>query len=44
MPVSSALRALRNLELPWPPEAAEDDDLANDPDFPVVAWAMGQKA
>ena len=36
--------AQRNLELPWPPEAVEEDDLTNDPDLPVVAWAMGQKA
>jgi hypothetical protein len=34
--------ALRNLEQPWPPEA-RDDDLTNDPDFPLVAWAMGRK-
>jgi SAM-dependent methyltransferase len=35
--------ALRNLEVPWPPEAAPEDDLTNDPAFPLVAWAMGQK-
>jgi SAM-dependent methyltransferase len=35
--------ALRNLETPWPPKARGDDDLTNDPDFPLVAWAMGQK-
>ena len=35
--------ALRNLETPWPPEYREDDDLTNDPDCPVVAWAMGRK-
>ncbi|WP_309667030.1 methyltransferase domain-containing protein [Tabrizicola sp.] len=35
--------ALRNLETPWPPEATTADDLTNDPDFPVVAWAIGQK-
>ena len=35
--------ALRNLETPWPPEHHPDDDLTNDPDFPIVAWAMGQK-
>ena len=34
--------ALRNLETPWPPEY-RDDDLTNDPDFPVVSWAMAQK-
>lgn len=32
----------RNLEQPWPPEA-NGDDLTNDPNFPLVAWAMGQK-
>jgi SAM-dependent methyltransferase len=35
--------ALRNLEQPWPPEADPDDDLTNDPDFPLVAWAMGRR-
>jgi SAM-dependent methyltransferase len=35
--------ALRNLETPWPPEHRPDDDLTDDPDFPIVAWAMGQK-
>ncbi len=35
--------ALRNLEQPWPPEARPEDDLTNDPEFPLVAWAMGQK-
>lgn len=35
--------ALRNLETPWPPEATDEDDLTNDPAFPLVAWAMGQK-
>ena len=35
--------ALRNLETPWPPKYREDDDLTNDPEFPLVAWAMGQK-
>lgn len=35
--------AQRNLEQPWPPQFAEDD-LTNDQDFPLVAWAMGQKA
>lgn len=34
--------AARNLEMPWPPEY-RDDDLTNDPDFPIVAWAMAQK-
>ncbi|VDC31851.1 class I SAM-dependent methyltransferase [Pseudogemmobacter humi] len=36
--------ALRNLEHPWPPGALPGDDLKNDPEFPLVAWAMGQKA
>ncbi|WP_225027127.1 class I SAM-dependent methyltransferase [Xinfangfangia pollutisoli] len=36
--------AARNLELPWPPEARPEDDLTNDPDFPLVAWAMGCRA
>jgi SAM-dependent methyltransferase len=35
--------ALRNMETPWPPEYRADDDLTNDPDFPVVSWAMAQK-
>jgi SAM-dependent methyltransferase len=35
--------ALRNLERPWPPESVPEDDLTNDPDFPLVAWAMGQR-
>ena len=35
--------ALRNLEQPWPPEARPEDDLTNDPEFPLVAWAMGRK-
>jgi SAM-dependent methyltransferase len=35
--------ALRNLETPWPPELRPDDDLTDDPEFPIVAWAMGQK-
>lgn len=34
--------AARNLETPWPPEF-RDDDLTNDPDFPIAAWAMGQR-
>lgn len=36
--------AARNLEQPWPPEARPEDDMTNDPDFPIVAWAMGCKA
>ena len=36
--------ALRNLEQPWPPEYDEArDDLTNDPDFPLVTWALAQK-
>ncbi len=35
--------ALRNMEAEWPPEATGDDDLTNDPEFPLVAWAMGRK-
>jgi SAM-dependent methyltransferase len=35
--------ALRNLETPWPPEMRDGDDLTNDPEFPLVAWAMGQR-
>lgn len=36
--------ALRNLERDWPPEAGPEDDLTNDPEFPLVAWAMGRRA
>ena len=35
--------ARRNLETPWPPEHLEDDDLTDDPAFPIVAWAMAQR-
>lgn len=36
--------ALRNFETPWPPGYdAETDDLENDPDFPICAWALAQK-
>ena len=35
--------AARNLETPWPPEYRAGDDLANDPEFPIIAWAMAQK-
>lgn len=36
--------AQRNLETDWPPQYdAEQDDLTNDPDFPVCAWALAQK-
>lgn len=36
--------ALRNLETPWPPDHVEGDDLSDDPAFPIVAWAMAQRA
>ena len=36
--------ALRNLEVPWPPAPRPDDDLTNDPAFPLVSWALAQKA
>ncbi|WP_371224537.1 methyltransferase domain-containing protein [Roseovarius sp. 2305UL8-3] len=36
--------ALRNFETPWPPPYDEGtDDLNNDPDFPICAWALAQK-
>ena len=36
--------AMRNLETPWPPPYdPEGDDLSNDPEFPICAWAMAQK-
>lgn len=35
--------AMRNLEIPWPPAYREEDDLTNDPAFPIVAWAMAQR-
>lgn len=36
--------ALRNLERDWPPvHDRETDDLSNDPEFPVCAWALAQK-
>ena len=36
--------ALRNFETPWPPGYdADTDDLENDPDFPICAWALAQK-
>lgn len=36
--------ALRNLEPQWPPEHdPETDDLTNDPDFPLMSWAMARK-
>ncbi len=37
--------ALRNLEPEWPPTYDPDgDDLENDPDFPICAWALARKA
>ncbi len=37
--------ALRNLELEWPPVYdPETDNLENDPDFPICAWAMAKKS
>ncbi len=36
--------ALRNLETTRWPDHRPEDDLTNDPAFPIVAWAMGQKA
>jgi len=36
--------ALRNLEQPWPPaHDPERDDLENDPEMPICAWAMARK-
>ncbi len=35
--------ALRNLEPDWPPEARDEDDLVNDPDFPLVSWALARR-
>ena len=35
--------AQRNLEKPWPPQYDETrDDLTDDPDFPLTAWAIAQ--
>jgi hypothetical protein len=37
--------ALRNLDKDWPPAyRPEVDDLSNEPDFPIIAWALAQKA
>ncbi len=37
--------AMRNFETPWPPPFDEaTDDLDNDPNFPICAWALAQKA
>ncbi|WP_112309413.1 methyltransferase domain-containing protein [Pseudogemmobacter bohemicus] len=35
--------ALRNLEPDWPPASSSDDDLTNDPEFPLVSWAMARR-
>lgn len=36
--------ALRNMGEQWPPEYDPDrDDLSNDPDFPILSWALAQK-
>lgn len=36
--------AARNLEPVWPPEHdPETDDLSNDPEFPICAWALARK-
>jgi hypothetical protein len=36
--------ARRNLEDIWPPEHhPETDDLTDDPQFPICAWAIAQK-
>ena len=36
--------AQRNLEEIFPPvHDADRDDLSNDPDFPICAWALAQK-
>ncbi|WP_370401206.1 class I SAM-dependent methyltransferase [Sulfitobacter sp. JB4-11] len=36
--------ARRNLETPWPPIYDEEtDDLKNDPEMPICAWALAQK-
>ena len=37
--------AARNLEKDWPPvHDPATDDLADDPDYPICAWALAQKA
>ncbi len=37
--------AMRNLELEWPPVYdPETDNLENDPDFPICAWALARKS
>lgn len=36
--------ARRNLEPDWPPVYdPQNDDLTNDPDFPILSWALAQK-
>jgi len=35
--------AMRNMEAEWPPvHDPERDDLTNDPDFPICAWALAR--
>ena len=37
--------AARNLEEVWPPEYVKDtDSLENDPEFPIITWALARKA
>ena len=37
--------AARNLDPEWPPEYREgEDSLDNDPDFPIMTWALARKA
>jgi hypothetical protein len=37
--------AARNLEEVWPPEYVKDEDsLENDPEFPIITWALARKA
>ncbi len=36
---------LRNMETVWPPEYDPvTDDLTDDPDFPILSWALARKA
>ncbi|MFD1883855.1 class I SAM-dependent methyltransferase [Paracoccus pacificus] len=36
--------AARNLETPWPPRFdADTDDLDDDPEFPLVSWAIARR-
>lgn len=37
--------ALRNMEQPWPPEYQDGvDPLEDDPDMPIISWALAQKS